>query len=819
MRSLLRPAAGAAAILLLAAVVCHQAGRIDLLRVRGTLAIVTLHRGLAYVSPTGVEWPELTFAAQPRLLEGRTALGPGDSRLGEIRSLGNGRYRFVGNSLYFSSSDGTDPRLNGRMYHFDGPWPLSRRAAVLVYLLLGSIAALTLRPWIWASLRALKAAAAHIVQITTADAAAGAAADQSSTGFAHLDGTPLRRWETLLVVALAVGLAFGVVERFLSSPSLGSIMLEYGLKSIPLFADGSASSMLDFNGAGDPRGRVVNSFFTWVNVRVRKELLLKTAIHPALSISWLLYPLALVVLFGALRRLCGGSRYAVIATLLYAASPGMLDTLLDYHLPGKALVNFWFASSLYGVSLLEPAGRTRRSVPGVLVLGAVAFLGLLSDETAVFIPVSICLLFGYTGNRGLAARRIWLVVVASFVAALGAYGTVVLVAVPLSNALLQQAPLDLPASVVAGPYASMFGMTPRDMGNTMRFYDPLGLLHTIVSAHFIPGRLVEASWTMNQPYPRFWRWPLPEQFTLLGVLLVIGVLIRFLRAECRAPVVRIALAFAIYVVCQSLSLIALSGYVCESSYYAALASLFVALFVAAIATGCRRNPVLNGLSWALVTFVMTAQFANLVATARRHPYLGPEALGWAELQAIRARIERGDTDAALAEQPFPSRRFLYAFEVAAAFDSVRGRPIDFRPMAEPQSGLVRHLDVDRVADPNIVPLAGSALPFPRATVDGALLAKPIDPSVFHAGVIRGQTGVWGYQLRFDGTGQAVQRSWRFGLMRLWSATGRVERRGSEVCFVFATRPDTCVTSLYQDGDWMVALAADGRPVTWFTWVN
>jgi hypothetical protein len=51
--------------------------------------------------------------------------------------------------VYFSSSDGTDPRTNGRKYHFERHWPLGRRTAGLVYLLLGIVVASTLRPRSW----------------------------------------------------------------------------------------------------------------------------------------------------------------------------------------------------------------------------------------------------------------------------------------------------------------------------------------------------------------------------------------------------------------------------------------------------------------------------------------------------------------------------------------------------------------------------------------------------------------------------------------------------------------------------------------------
>jgi hypothetical protein len=727
-----------------------------------------------------------------------------------------GRYRFAGGSLYFSSSDGTDPRLNGRRYRFEAPWPVSRNVAVLTYLVLGGIVVSTFRRWLWTGLLRLKARAAHLLEPDFAAVPTERPESRPSpSGFAEFDGTPLLRWESRLIVTLTIGLAVTVMVQFLASPSLGSIMFEYALKSLPLYLDGSAGSVLDFNGAGDPRGRVVNSFFAWLNVRARREFLLRTTIHPALSVNWVLYPLTLILLNRAIRRMTRGPRYASIVTLLYAASPGMLDTLVDYHMPGKALVNFWFAGALFGAALLLPADNQARPATGGLVLGATTCLGLLSDETGAFIPIGICLLFG----REILFQtppRSRLLAVASVVTAIGAYGLVVLVIVPLCNAALGQAPLDLPTSILKGPYAAMFGIEPRAFG-LFKYYDPLGLLHALVSAHFIPGRAVDVSWTSHLPYPTFWRWSMREQFALCAVLFVMAALGRCLPTAAKSRILRVAVTLLAYVVVQAMLLVALSGYVHESAYYAALGSAFVALLVGSLAAASDRGPAVRALSWVLVVYVMAVESLNMVATARRHPYLGDGPLTWQELREVRGRIARGEVAKELAAQPFPTRRSLYAFEVAAAFQSAHGRAIDLHPMEEPQRGLLRHLDVDRNGDPSITPVSSRWTKPTAEIADLARLATPIDGRFFHAGTVLGERGAWAYRWTFDGSGEVVQRAWRYGLMRLWSADGRVEQRGGEVCLAFATAPDTCIASLYQGDDWMVAFAVDGTPVTRFRW--
>jgi hypothetical protein len=174
-------------------------------------------------------------------------------------------------------------------------------------------------------------------------------------------------------------------------------------------------------------------------------------------------------------------------------------------------------------------------------------------------------------------------------------------------------------------------------------------------------------------------------------------------------------------------------------------------------------------------------------------------------------------DQTLADQPFPSRRFFYAFEMAAALESAKGYSIDFRPMADSQLGIVRHFDIDRWADPNIARLSGTPPRNEAEAKASSLLSKPLGTNLFRTGSVRGETKDWGYQWRFDGNGSVTQKAWRFGLMRVWSATGHVEHRDSEICLVFAGASSTCFASLYQQEEWQLAFAKDGEFVTRFRW--
>ena len=57
-------------------------------------------------------------ASKLKLYEDGIALGPAHSEHAEIRQYGRGRYSHWGNTLYFSSSDNSDPTTNKRRYTY-----------------------------------------------------------------------------------------------------------------------------------------------------------------------------------------------------------------------------------------------------------------------------------------------------------------------------------------------------------------------------------------------------------------------------------------------------------------------------------------------------------------------------------------------------------------------------------------------------------------------------------------------------------------------------------------------------------------------------
>ena len=104
--------------------------------------------GHAFIAPLLIEptfpfeFPSDTIddseASSLSVTENGTPLGPAHSVHADIRAQGLGRYSHWGRLLYFSTSDNTDPRTNGRQYFASGNFRLSR--SILIGILLADIA-------------------------------------------------------------------------------------------------------------------------------------------------------------------------------------------------------------------------------------------------------------------------------------------------------------------------------------------------------------------------------------------------------------------------------------------------------------------------------------------------------------------------------------------------------------------------------------------------------------------------------------------------------------------------------------------------------
>jgi hypothetical protein len=86
-------------------------------RYRGRLDIVRPEQGRCFVAelPKGLR-TDADLGSKLVLLENGVPLPLAHSAHADIRSLGGGRYSHWHESLYFATSDGSDPRSNGRVY-------------------------------------------------------------------------------------------------------------------------------------------------------------------------------------------------------------------------------------------------------------------------------------------------------------------------------------------------------------------------------------------------------------------------------------------------------------------------------------------------------------------------------------------------------------------------------------------------------------------------------------------------------------------------------------------------------------------------------
>lgn len=83
----------------------------------GRLDAITPEQGRCFVAPVpDMLLSDAESASRLRLFEDGRELGPAHSGHDDIRRAGGGRYSHWGAQLYFSTSDDSDPRSNGRKY-------------------------------------------------------------------------------------------------------------------------------------------------------------------------------------------------------------------------------------------------------------------------------------------------------------------------------------------------------------------------------------------------------------------------------------------------------------------------------------------------------------------------------------------------------------------------------------------------------------------------------------------------------------------------------------------------------------------------------
>src|SRR5882724_4430977 len=153
--------------------------------------------GSAYLAAT--HDAELSSHEKPSLAEvweeGRQLAGPSNALHDDIRKIGIGRYSFWHAQVYFSTSDNSDPRTNGRHYRIHYPWILGKVGAFALYALAILIVAWAAPVRLFANVAVSLAKSSFSAVTSSASSAIGLA----RANFIHLLGS--RSLQALILAA------------------------------------------------------------------------------------------------------------------------------------------------------------------------------------------------------------------------------------------------------------------------------------------------------------------------------------------------------------------------------------------------------------------------------------------------------------------------------------------------------------------------------------------------------------------------------------------------------------------------------------------
>jgi hypothetical protein len=633
---------------------------------------------------------------------------------------------------------------------------------------------------------------------------------------------PLHPFERIIVGCIVAVLAVAICWLFLLQISSAGTMLEYVFKFLPAMTDGGLASTFDGNAIGDPRPRLLTTLLTYINIALRRALLLHGPIHPTLGIAWLLYPACIVLMHRVALRLTTDARAALIAAILYAASPAMLDLFANYYVPAKPLASTMMLLAIYGACLVFPnTHNPSRPILGSSIVFVAGLFGLLSDETAVFIYTCIPLLFV---NRLLdptvTASRKW-IFSASLVGSLLVFVVVGFAAVPAINMSLGQAPIDLWTTITRGVYEAMFLTSSKPVSSLIGSISPGSLLETILAAHTVPHRLVQHVWTSGTPLPHFFQWRRTDQLGLYVFAAIVMFLILNIRSDPprRSLLGRLLLAFLAFVVLESILILRLSPWIVEVNYYAAFSSIFFALIMAVLIAGLGRSRWAWSV-WAITAYLAAVEFGNYWETAQRHPSIRSAPLNWTQLREVHHKVADGRFAEIAEEHPFPSQLFFYGFEHAAALEHAAGRHVDLQPMRDVGNTPLRFIDLTKIQDPSIMTSDIPNRDENSLRAAGSKVESGRNLGTRLAGrTIRGVAGDWTFIRHFSLSGDVRERAWRQGLMRLWSRRGTAIASDDELCLDFPSYPRQCISRVYDFDGVTYAFSKNGTMVGAFRWLT
>lgn len=474
---------------------------------------------------------------------------------------------------------------------------------------------------------------------------------------------------------------------------------EYYLKFLPFLLNASPADWFDTWAMGDPRPRIVNVAATALDIAVRGAF--SGHLYPSFGVSWAIYPLTILVIFLAARKMEMGRAGAFAATLIWAASPGALDSLVFRYVPAKPLMNLWFALALFLAATLYSHARdlSKSLWTDFLVsvaLAAVLLLAWFTDETTILIGLALGILFFplFFLRLPKISTQIF-----AWIAGTGSILAFVLLVVnvyPSLNVANGQLPLRFLDVVVNGPQTN-FDL-PNDShsktqllsahfaGGQLERWQPFTLLYTCITAQLIPFRKVHAFVTSSD---QLFDKGLPiSEFILLVLTLILAVLAYSrIRGSERTLAVRLALCCVFVPIANGLLLLPVVPCIVEIQYYGELFSMPYALLVGVLIFP--RHTISNRSLWGGIGLCMlvVCQFLSYRNTLQRlHDYdallngsgdASISTLNHRNLASLQGWIDGNADPRQLDVYPFPSSTLAYGFELAMYHAKKSGLEPDF----------------------------------------------------------------------------------------------------------------------------------------------
>jgi hypothetical protein len=596
-------------------------------------------------------------------------------------------------------------------------------------------------------------------------------------------------------------------------------MAEYIFKFLPAFTDGGLKAVFDGFLLGDPRVRILSNLLGYVEIALRRFLLLRMSIPPTVGISWLLYP-ATIALFGwGVAAWRGSRRCGAMAAVLIASSPALLDFLCNHYIPAKPLAMFCFAGGLWC------AARAASTDAAHFVLWASGYFGfllagLLSDETAILVGICVPILM----LVGIPLRRFFREPMGVGLAAISGltivlYTSIVILAIPAINRALGQHPVHLLQVAHSGVYEALYAASPVPISELIARYAPISLMQIIVETHLFPLRETNYIWT--SAIFQGWRWW--EWLMMLLFAIIFACFVRNAGAFVRRFLIFSGVSLMAYVIIEAFILIRLAPYIVETNYYGDFASFFVAIIFSvllsswiAVAPSLHRRVI----GWGLVAMIATIQFSNYVGTASRHPmfYHVPEVVTWQSLRQANAMAREGQFAEFAAKAPYPNRLFVWGLETAIARSHAQDENVDLCPFGgNPDSPMAR-LDLDSIADPAVPLLDISTFHTAADLLVHSAVSLPlslVSEALGSGKMILGRSGDWNFLWILGGDERLQQIAWRKGIMRAWYDEGALTIKPESLCLAMRHAPFVCATRFYACNGFVAAVDEGGEIKAYF----